>query len=81
MGGMGIENNEFWDFPNLFSSPLIKQYQANPFIKQIKVQKTQPKETASYNAVTFSGSIPAQDIDKIRETIQSGCEQVDFDEW
>ena len=31
--------------------------------------------------VEFSGSIPAQEVDDIRQAIELGCEQVDLDEW
>ena len=55
------------------------QYKVLSIIKDLRTQTQQGAPGLAL--LQFSGSIPAQDIDKIRETIQSGCEQIDFDEW
>ena len=55
------------------------QYKVLSIIKELRMQTQQG--IPGITLLQFLGSIPAQDIDQIRETIQSGCEQIDFDEW
>lgn len=55
------------------------QYKVLSIIKDLRTQTQQG--IPGIILLQFSGSIPAQDIDKIRETIQSGCEQIDINEW
>ena len=55
------------------------QYQVLTFVRTLKSLAKQG--VAGKKLVEFSGSIPAQEVDDIRQAIELGCEQVDLDEW
>lgn len=55
------------------------QYQVLTFVRTLKSLARQGVPGKAL--LEFSGSIPTQDIDEIRQAIESGCEQVDLDEW
>lgn len=43
--------------------------------------KTEVKGTPGQQLLRFAGSIPADDLQLMREAIEQGCEQVDINEW
>ncbi len=43
--------------------------------------KTEIQGTPGKELLRFAGSIPAEDIQLMREAIEQGCEQVDINEW
>ena len=55
------------------------QYQVLTFVKSLRTgaQHGVPGKAL----LQFAGSIPAQDIAEMRQAIETGCEQVDMDEW
>jgi hypothetical protein len=40
-----------------------------------------PRGVPGQQLFTFAGSIPASDLDLMRQAIEEGCERVDADEW
>ncbi|MEO1430897.1 MAG: hypothetical protein AAFV71_17900 [Cyanobacteria bacterium J06633_8] len=46
-----------------------------------KLVKNEVKGTPGKELLRFAGSIPADDLQLMREAIEQGCEQVDIDEW
>ncbi len=40
-----------------------------------------PAGVAGQHLVRFAGAIPPDDVERIREAIQQGCEHVDSNEW
>jgi hypothetical protein len=55
------------------------QYQVLAYIRTLKA--TTQKGTPGKALLKFAGSIPAEDVETMRETIEAGCEQVDLNEW
>ena len=55
------------------------QYQVLTFVRTLRTlaQRGAPGKVL----LPFAGSIPAQDIEEIRQAIETGCEQVDLNEW
>jgi hypothetical protein len=46
-----------------------------------KLVQNEVKGTPGSQLLRFAGSIPADDLQLMREAIEQGCEQVDVDEW
>jgi hypothetical protein len=42
---------------------------------------TGPKGVPGKQLLTFAGTIPADDLKQMMQTIEENCEQVDADEW
>jgi hypothetical protein len=40
-----------------------------------------PAGVAGEHLVRFAGTIPPEDLERIREAIRQGCENIDSDEW
>jgi len=55
------------------------QYQVLAYVRTLKT--TNRQGTPGKSLLKFAGSIPAEDVETIREAIESGCEQVDMNEW
>ncbi|MBC8496703.1 MAG: hypothetical protein ISS57_15925 [Anaerolineales bacterium] len=55
------------------------QYQVLSFVRTLRTL-TQ-NGTPGIELLQFAGSIPAQDVKEIRQAIETGCEQVDWNEW
>ncbi len=55
------------------------QYQVLSFVRTLRTL-TQ-NGTPGTELLQFAGSIPAQDVQEIRQAIEIGCEQVDWNEW
>ena len=55
------------------------QYQVLTFIRTLRTLTQQG--TPGNVLLQFAGSIPAQDVEAIRQAIETGCEQVDLNEW
>ena len=55
------------------------QYQVLSFVRTLRAH-TQ-NGTPGTELLQFAGSIPAKDIKEIRQAIEIGCEQVDWNEW
>jgi hypothetical protein len=55
------------------------QYQVLTFVRTLRtsVQRGVPGQ----ELLQFAGNIPVEDIEDIRQAIETGCEQVDLDEW
>jgi hypothetical protein len=43
--------------------------------------QSQVRGTSGQQLMRFAGSIPPDDLQLMRETIEQGCEQVDSNEW
>lgn len=54
------------------------QYQVLAYIRTLKAN-TQ-KGTSGKSLLKFAGSIPAEDVEIMRETIEMGCKLVELDE-
>ncbi|MGD1910860.1 MAG: hypothetical protein ACFB2X_08400 [Rivularia sp. (in: cyanobacteria)] len=59
--------------------PQQQQSQVLDFAR--KLVKTEIKGTPGQQLLRFAGSIPADELQLMREVIEQGCEQVDVDEW
>ncbi|MDY6900970.1 MAG: hypothetical protein SWZ49_23240 [Cyanobacteriota bacterium] len=46
-----------------------------------KLVKSEVKGTPGQELLRFAGSIPADDLQLMRDAIEKGCEQVDINEW
>ena len=55
------------------------QYQVLTFVKTLRAS-TQ-RGVPGKELLQFAGSISAMDVQNIRQAIETGCEQVDWDEW
>jgi len=67
---------------------LLEQLEALPYEFQRRVLDfTQalalsvPKGVPGKQLLRFVGAIPADDLQTIAETIEAGCERIDWDEW
>lgn len=40
-----------------------------------------PQGVPGKQLLRFAGTIPPEDLQKMREAIEAGCEQVEIDEW
>ncbi len=40
-----------------------------------------PRGVSGCTLLRFAGSIPPDDVERMRQAIEQGCEQVDADEW
>ena len=59
--------------------PQQQQSQVLDFAR--KLVKTEIKGTPGQQLLRYAGSIPADELQLMREVIEQGCEQVDVDEW
>jgi hypothetical protein len=59
--------------------PVELQYRVLEFTRNLVISA--PRGIPGQQLLRFSGSISAQDIRLIKETIEQGCEQVDTNEW
>ncbi len=55
------------------------QYQVLTFVRTLRTLTQYG--TPGKALLQFAGSIPAHDVEEIRQAIENGCEQVDLDEW
>jgi hypothetical protein len=55
------------------------QYQVLAFVRTLKT--TNRKGTPGKSLLKFSGGIPSEDVETMREAIETGCEQVDINDW
>lgn len=55
------------------------QYQVLAYVRTLK--STTRQGIPGKFLLKFSGTIPAKDVETMREAIESGCEQVDLNEW
>ncbi len=55
------------------------QYQVLSFVRALRTlaQTGTPGE----KLLKFAGSIPSSDVEEMRDAIEAGCEQVDWNEW
>ncbi|MHA1745922.1 MAG: hypothetical protein ACTSWW_07970 [Promethearchaeota archaeon] len=55
------------------------QYQVLSFVRTLETltQEGNPGK----DLLKFAGTIPLEDLNIMRETIEAGCEQVDLNEW
>jgi len=67
---------------------VVEQLQDLPFELQWRVLEftralalSAPRGVPGSQLLHFAGSIPPEDLRKIRETIEQGCERIDADEW
>ena len=60
--------------------PAELQLQALQFVRALGTGK-QTSGTAGKSLLSFTGCIPADDLQQISKSIQEGCEQVDAHEW
>ena len=56
-----------------------QQHQVLQFLRQLKLQ--QPKDQRRQAILALAGSIPADDIELMKEAIEEGCERVNPDGW
>ena len=55
------------------------QYQVLSFVRTLET--LMQEETPRENFLQLAGTIPLDDLEIMRETIEAGCGQVDLDEW
>jgi hypothetical protein len=55
------------------------QFQVLAFVRTLRTLTQQG--TPGKSLLKFAGSIPMKDLDEMREAIETGCEQVDLNEW
>ncbi len=55
------------------------QYQVLSLVRTLRTLAQY--ETPGEKLLQFAGSIPLEDVETMREVIESGCEQVDWDAW
>ena len=61
------------------SLPYSQQYQVLLFARTLKAWAEQG--VPGKLLLQFAGAIPAEDVERIRQAIESDCEQVDQNEW
>ena len=59
--------------------PINLQQEVLRFIKRLKMSS--PVGTSGKELLKFSGAIPIDELETMRLAIESGCEQVDLNEW
>ncbi len=64
---------------NFNSLPVHLQEHVLKYIKQLKNDLSNKKNAT--NLSRFAGSIPPEDLEIMRETIEKECRQVDIDGW
>jgi len=69
-------------------SEVIEQMEGLPYEMQRRVLEftralalSAPRGVAGSQILCFAGAITADDLDRMRDAIEQGCEQVDIDEW
>ena len=67
---------------------VVKYLQTLPYESQRRVLEftralasSTPHGTPGLTLLRFAGSIPPDDIERMRHAIEEGCEQVNADEW
>ena len=67
---------------------LIEQLKALPYDQQRRVLEfaralvlSTPRGVAGADLLRFAGTIPQEDVRRIQEAIEQGCEHVNKDEW
>ncbi len=55
----------------------IQQTKLLDFIEAMSRQKP----INSFNLLSFAGSIPQNDLEKIKKSIEQDCNKIDFHEW
>ncbi len=55
------------------------QWQVLEFARSLA--KAEVRGTSGQQLLRFAGSIPADDLQIMREAIEQGCERIDVDEW
>jgi hypothetical protein len=55
------------------------QWRVLEFVRALS--KTEVRGTPGQQLLRFSGSIPSDDLQLMREAIEQDCEQVDVNEW
>jgi hypothetical protein len=55
------------------------QFQVLAFVRTLRTLAQ--KGTPGKSLLKFAGSISAKDVEEMREAIETGCEQVDLNEW
>lgn len=63
----------------LKSMPEHLQWQVLEFVRSLV--KAEVRGTPGQQLLRFAGSIPADDLQLMREAIEQDCERVDVDEW
>lgn len=59
--------------------PQELQWRVLEFTRALAVST--PQGIAGFQLLQFAGSIPRDDVNAMKETIEQGCEQVDGNEW
>ncbi|NOY28830.1 MAG: hypothetical protein GXP28_01255 [Planctomycetes bacterium] len=69
------------DFGNEFAQLTPEQqHQALEFVRQLSTQQSS-KEQRRKAILDLAGSIPADDIERMKDAIEEGCGRVDSDGW
>jgi len=55
------------------------QYQVLEFVRTL--HKSSQEGIPGSRLLRFAGSIPPESVEEMRQAIESGCEQVDWNEW
>ncbi len=67
---------------------IIEQLKSLPYELQWRVLEftralvlSAPRGVPGHRLLRFAGAIPPDDVQRMREAIEQGCEQVDVNEW
>jgi len=67
---------------------VVKHLETLPYESQRRVLEfaealavSTPRGVPGRTLLRFAGSIPLDDVERMRQAIEQGCEQVDADEW
>lgn len=59
--------------------PVEFQWRVLEFTKALAVST--PRGVSGKQLLRFAGAIPSSEVQLMRQAIEQGCEQVDFNEW
>ncbi|MBM3333875.1 hypothetical protein FJY63_04365 [Candidatus Sumerlaeota bacterium] len=63
----------------LRTMPCELQWRVLEFTRALAVSA--PRGVSGQQLLRFAGTIPPDDVQRMREAIEQGCEQVDVNEW